>query len=192
MKKLVYSFANLDAVAEAREDVRARGNMQYKLNVISKDKAGLQNRDIPVPGVLVRTDLARFLQRGAIIGAVTGAIIIAVLLLIGIDWPLGAFIALFLFSLFAGTAGSGFGGITADNIHVRPYTEDLHQGKHLVLIDVPDDRVADIKALMAKHPDATLQGKDDAYINPLEGTDEEPDAEKAAVDNPENQAKPKR
>ncbi|MEX1057930.1 MAG: hypothetical protein WED11_09365, partial [Natronospirillum sp.] len=180
---------DLDHVLEIKKDLPTRTRIPYKFRVISQDKAGLQKRQIPIESIFQRSDLLRFGLRGALIGGTVGAVVIIALSLAGFTWPLGAWVALFLFSLFAGTAGSGFGGITAHHVHIRPHINDLEQGLHLVMIDVPKGKVEAMQDVMARHyPNAKLRAKDEADVSPLETTDEEPDSPLAAIDNPDNRA----
>lgn len=169
MKRLFYLTRSMDSVQEISDDLHKQGVTDWRFHIISKDEAGLYKHHLHSGTVLEKTDLARFMERGAIIGALLGVAVVGVLaLIIGFDWPLPAWIALFLFSIIAGAWLAGFGGITNDNYRVRHFRDDIEAGKHLVVVDVPKKHVKEMEQLMAKnHPEAELQGEDTSFNRPF-------------------------
>ncbi|WP_339799082.1 hypothetical protein [uncultured Marinobacter sp.] len=175
MKRLFYLAENIDSVQSISDDLHAHDVSDWRFHIVSRDEAGLYTHRLHTASVLDRTDLARYLERGAIIGAVIGVVAILVLAFItGMQWPMAAWIALFLFATAAGAWAGGFGGIGAENYRIRRFHSDIEAGKYLLMIDVPQKHLADMKRLMMlNHPEARLQGVDSSFNQPF-GTTGQP------------------
>jgi hypothetical protein len=118
---------------------------------------------------LDRTDLVRFVERGAIIGAVFGlAFVLPMAMFSGLSWPALAWVAMFVFFIAAGAWLGGFGGISSENYRIRRFHKDIEAGRYLVMVDTPKAHVAEMKVLMIKnHPEAELQGASSSFNNPF-------------------------
>lgn len=169
MKRLFYLTESIDSVQSISDDLHENGVTDWRFHIISKDEAGLFNHRLHSASVLDRTDLARFVERGAIIGALAGFSVVAVLaLVIGFQWPMSAWIALFAFSVVAGAWLAGFGGITNENYRIRRFHDNIEAGEYLVMVDVPAEHQEEMQRLMARnHPEARLQGEDSSFNHPF-------------------------
>lgn len=169
MKRLFYLADTIDSVQSISDDLHDHGVSNWRFHIISRDEAGLYTHRLHGASVLDRTDLARFMERGAMIGAVIGLVAIVVLgFVMGMQWPIAAWTALFLFATAAGAWVGGFGGIGAENYRIRRFHDDIEAGKYLVMVDVPQKHLEDMKRLMSvNHPEARLQGVDSSYNQPF-------------------------
>ena len=169
MKRLFYLVDQIDSVEEISEDLHNHGITDWRFHILSKDAAGMFTRQLHGASILDKTDIVRWVERGALLG---GGIAITIMLfgvLTGLyALPASAWLALVTFGVFAGGGIAGFGGITADNYRVRPYHEALEHGDYLVMVDVYKEDESEMKRLMEKnHPEARLQGEDSAFNNPF-------------------------
>lgn len=171
MKRLFYLVGSITSVDKISEDLHKQGITDWRFHIVSKDEAGLYRHRLHSASVLDRTDLPTFVERGVIVGALAGIVVVGVLsLVVGLNLPMGAWIALFAFSVVAGGWLAGFGGIQSENYRIRRFHDDIEGGKYLVMVDVPKQDEQDMKQLMgSRHPEAVLSGEDSSFNNPLAG-----------------------
>lgn len=169
MVRLFYLVSSIDSAKEISDDLHAHGVTDWRFHIVSKDEAGLYTHQLHSASILDRTDLPRFVERGAIIGFVLALAIVLPLSLTDIvPLPAAAWVALFAFLVAAGAWIGGFGGIQGENYRIQPFHQDIEAGKYLIMVDTPKDHVPKVKELMTKnHPDAELQGKDSSFNNPF-------------------------
>ncbi|MEX0605527.1 MAG: hypothetical protein WD623_08220 [Marinobacter sp.] len=173
MKRLFYLVDSIDSVQDISDDLHEKGITNWRFHIISKDEAGLYTHHLHGASVLDRTDLVRFVERGALIGAVFGlAFVLPMAMFSDLAWPTLAWVAMFVFAIVAGAWLGGFGGISSENYRIRRFHKDIDTGRYLVMVDTPKAHVAEMKALMTKnHPEAELQGESSSFNNPFAGTD---------------------
>ena len=172
MKRLFYLVDRIDNVENISEDLHSHGITDWRFHILSRDTAGVFTRKLHGASILDKTDIVRWVERGALIG---GGIAVAIMVLGMVSGlfslPGSAWLALVAFGVFAGGGIAGFGGITAENYRIRPFHDALERGDHLVMVDVYDKDEAEMKRLMEKnHPEARLQGEDSAFNNPFSVT----------------------
>ena len=72
MKRIYYLIPTIESVDEISDDLHQQGITDWHFHVISKNESGLVTHKLHSANVLYRTDLIRFLERGAIVGALMG------------------------------------------------------------------------------------------------------------------------
>lgn len=176
MKRLFYLVDQMDSVEAISEDLHQEGITDWRFHILSRDDAGLFNRRLHSAAIFDRTDLARYTERGAVIGGLFGFAFIATAQLSGaFAMPLAAWIALFLFLVAAGAFIAGFGGIGAENYRIRQFHDAIENGQHLVMVDVRKQHESRMKELMAeRHPEAQLQQEGSSFNNPFVEEDGKP------------------
>jgi hypothetical protein len=171
MIRLFYLVSSIDTAKDISDDLHKHGVTDWRFHIVSKDEAGLYTHQLHTASILDRTDLPRFLERGAIIGFVLAlAIVLPLSFSDLVPLPAAAWVALFAFIVAAGAWIAGFGGIQSENYRIAPFHDDIEAGKYLIMVDTPKDHVLKVKELMTKnHPEAELQGKDSSINNPFAG-----------------------
>jgi hypothetical protein len=169
MKRLYYLVPSIDGVQEISDDLHQQGVTDWRFHIVSKDEAGLYTHQLHSASILDRTDLVRFLERGVMVGALAGiCVIVALALFMGLELPLGAWLAMFLFSLIAGAWIGGIGGISSENYRLRRFHDAIEAGSYLVMVDVPKTHVERTKESMKRnHPDAELQNVGSSVNHPF-------------------------
>lgn len=169
MIRLFYLVSSIDSAKEISDDLHEHGVTNWRFHIVSKDEAGLYTHQLHSASILDRTDLPRFVERGAITGLVLAlAFIVPLALLEVVNMPAAAWIALFIFVVVASGWVGGFGGIQNENYRLQPFHEDIEAGKYLIMVDAPKDHIPKVKELMTKnHPEAELRGKDSSINNPF-------------------------
>ncbi|MBE95628.1 hypothetical protein [Marinobacter sp.] len=171
MIRLFYLVSSIDSAKEISDDLHEHDVTDWRFHIVSKDEAGLYTHQLHTASILDRTDLPRYVERGAIVGFVLAlAFLVPMALLEVLNMPAAAWIALFIFVVVAGAWVGGFGGIQNENYRIEPFHHDIEAGKYLIMVDAPKDHIPKVKELMAKnHPEAKLQGKDSSINNPFAG-----------------------
>jgi len=127
----------------------------------------LAKRGTPMDGlheanILQKSDIVHGAQLGMLIGAALGCalgVFLAFYLVTDPKWQVGT---IFLASAF----GAGFGGWTSSlvgaavpNSRLKRFNDEIEQGKILLIIDVPEHKVQDVKTLVGRiHPEAVDRG----------------------------------
>ncbi|MDX1589621.1 MAG: hypothetical protein R3296_11850 [Oleiphilaceae bacterium] len=169
MKRLFYLVDNIDSVESISRDLHREGVTDWRFHVLGKNEAGLYTRRLHSANIFEKSDLIRYLERGAMIGGLIGLLLVTAGMVTGYP-PMsgGAWLALFLFCVVAAAWIAGFGGISAENYKVRPFHDAIERGEYLVLVDVPKKHDEAMRRLMAKnHPEARLQAEDSNHNNPF-------------------------
>lgn len=173
MKRLFYLVDSIDSVESISDDLHRDGITNWRFHIVSKDEAGLYTHRLHSASVLDRTDLARFVERGMIIGGLFAlSFVLPLALWGGLDWPASAFVAMGVFLVLAGGWLGGFGGIGTENYRIRRFHNAIEAGNYLVMVDVSKAHADHMRTLMAKnHPDAVLQGEGSSFNNPFASAD---------------------
>ncbi len=126
-------------------------------------KEGVELEDLPPASLLQRSDFIPALERSALLGGATGLLagLIAVLI------PgTGAVFAGWAVLAGSTVAGAGIGALAGTliavdvpNSRLKPFMQSIEQGHVLMLVDVPYDRLEEIKKLIkTHHPEVEIEG----------------------------------
>ena len=173
MKRLYYLTYSVDSTEQISKDLHAHGINDWRFHVVSKDEAGLFNHHVHSANILYRTDMVRFVERGVILGGLISCASILPLALNNVfNLPMGAWLAMGLFSMVLGAWVGCFGGVSSENYKIRRFHDAIQKGQYLAMIDAPKLQIDEIKALMkAKHNEAQLQLEDSTITNPFAAAD---------------------
>ncbi len=135
------------------------------VHVLAKD--GIDIKDLPPATLGQKSDFYHAMALGIIVGGITG---ILGGLTVYLFPPEGINVTLSVVALFAmlgsifGVWTSGLIGTDVPNTQLARFRRALSRGKILMMIDVPKDRVVEIKTIMKKqHPEANESGMDAMY-----------------------------
>lgn len=173
MKRLFYLVDHIDHVQEISDDLHTRGITDGRFHVVSKDEAGLYNHHLHRASVFDRTDLARYVERGMLLGLVLGlSFILPAALYADLGWPLIAWLGMAAFAVMAGGWLGGFGGISAENYRIRRFHDAIEAGKYLVMVDVPKPLAEEVEdEMLENHPEALLKAEGSSFNNPFASAD---------------------
>ena len=171
MKCLYYPAPTLDSARNISNDLHAIGSRNLFLHAISKDEAGLQERQIPSSNYLETLDLARDGLIGSAIGFCIGLIGAGLLKLFEVFGPgvpgIVYLVTVAVATLFGAWEG-GLTGIATENKKLAMFHNDIEAGRCLLLIYAPKDQEATVTQMMrARHPEAPLAAVDRQCINPF-------------------------
>ncbi|SCY55837.1 DUF1269 domain-containing protein [Thiohalorhabdus denitrificans] len=120
--------------------------------------------DLPQADVFQRSDIIHGAGLGLALGGATGAIAgVATILFQPSGWAQsgGLVLAIALVGALVGMWASGMIGTSVPNSRLKAFQKDLDAGRVLLMVDIPEDRVEEIRELVKKHhPEASDRGTD--------------------------------
>ncbi|MCG6976819.1 MAG: hypothetical protein LJE56_10540 [Acidiferrobacterales bacterium] len=135
------------------------------VHVLAKD--GTDIKDLPPATLGQKSDFYHAMALGIIVGGITG---IAGGMTVYLFPPEGMNITLSVVALFAmlgsifGVWTSGLIGTDVPNTQLARFHRPIEKGKILMMVDVPRDKVGEIRSIMKKqHPEASDNGVDAMY-----------------------------
>ncbi|MDQ2963701.1 MAG: DUF1269 domain-containing protein [Pseudomonadota bacterium] len=129
----------------------------------------LAKRGTPMDGlheanVLQKTDVVHGAQLGLVIGALLGCAAGGLLVFLGLTaerWQIATVIGTTFLGALLGTWVSSMVGSAIPNSRLQQFDALIDQGCILLMIDVPEDKVEEIKKLLReRHPEAQDRGLD--------------------------------
>ena len=169
MEKLVFLVNDHDDALAAVGVLREEGISDEGISVIAKEGTPLE--DLPDAKQEDASDVIPAFARGAAAGGVTG--LLAGLVATAFA-PAG--IVLGGAAVLAGTVGgasfgafaSGLIGTSVSNTQLDQYEEAVANGQYLIIVEVEDDRIEDLKArLRQSHADVEIKGTKDLGDAPI-------------------------
>ena len=171
MKCLYYPAPTLDCARQVSDDLHALGLEDFYLHVITKDEAGLKQRNIHSGNYLETLDLIRDGLIGCGVGFFTGLMGVGLLKLcapFGPALPRIAYFATMAGATLFGAWEGGLAGIASENKKLARFHDDIEAGRCLILIYTPKDQEMAVREMMrARHPGAVLAAIDPRFINPF-------------------------
>lgn len=146
MRRLYLVAPNIESVKRTIDELLLARVDDRHIHVIAKE--GIELEDLPEASFLQRTDFAHAVEQGLALGGATGALAG----LVAISVPTGLVLAGGAVLLATTLAGAGVGAWAASlralnipNTHLKQFEEDLKAGKILMMVDIPKDRVEEIR-----------------------------------------------
>lgn len=125
-------------------------------------KEGIDLKDLPEANLLQKSDLIHGLQTGLIYGGLAGIFAgFAAVPLIGLTLESGGFVVLGItvFGALIGAWGASMVGISAPNLRLKGFEQELEEGHILLMLDSPKGRVDGLTQLIRRyHPEADAHG----------------------------------
>lgn len=120
--------------------------------------------DLPEANFLQKTDIVHGAELGLVTGGLVG--IVGGLLVVlfppeGVTLQLITVLATALFGAILGAWASSLVATSVPNSKLRPFLPEIDRGKVLLMVDVPFNRVEDIRRIVeSRHPEARTGGVD--------------------------------
>jgi hypothetical protein len=159
-RRLYYLLPDLPSARTIMDDLLLARIEERRIHFLAK-------RGTPMDGlheanILQKSDIVHGAQRGVLIGAALGCalgFVLTTYVVTDPGWQVGT---IFLASAF----GAGFGGWTASlvgaaipNSRLRQFSDEIEQGMILLIVDVPEHKVPEVKTLVGRvHPEAVHRG----------------------------------
>ena len=159
-RRLYYLLPDLPSARKTMDDLLLARIGERHIHFLAK-------RGTPMDGlheanILHKSDVVHGAQRGVLIGAALGCAlgyVITLFLEIDPKWQVGLILLSSAFGAFFGGWTSSLVGAAIPNSRLKRFADEIEQGKILVIVDVPEHKVEEVKALVGRiHPEAVARG----------------------------------
>ncbi len=158
MRRLYFLLPDLEVTHKVIDELLLTHIEESHLHVLAAE--GVELGDLPEATLLQKSDFIPAMERGVALGGATGLLGgLVALAMPGFVIAGGAVLAMGLVGAGMGVWMGGMIGVDVDNSQVKQFKSAIEEGKVLVMVDVPKDRVEDVETLVKKHhPDAEFEG----------------------------------
>jgi hypothetical protein len=133
-------------------------------------KRGTLPADLPEATVMQKTDIVHGAQLGIVIGGIAGTLGGLLVVLFppgGVSLQLVSVLVAALIGALLGAWVSSMAASAVPNSQLRRFQADIENGKVLMMVDVPMQRIQEITDLVARrHPEAILSGFEPTIVFP--------------------------
>ena len=161
-RRLYYVMPDLASARKIMDDLLLARIEERHIHFLAK-------RGTPMDGlheanVLQKTDLVHGAQLGLVLGALLGCgagALLVTFVLTADNWQIVTVLGATLIGAFLGTWISSMVGSAVPNSRLKQFQPIIEEGKILLMADVPEHKIDEIKALLGeRHPEALDRGVD--------------------------------
>jgi hypothetical protein len=161
-RRIQYLLPDLDSARRMMDDLLLARVEQRHIHVLAR--RGTPMEGLHEASMLQKSDLVHGAQRGLAIGAVMGAIVGLIVAYTMVDsngWQVMSVVAAAILGALFGAWVSSMVAIAVPNSRLRQFQQAIEEGRILLMADVPEHRVEEIRErLDAIHPEAEDRGVD--------------------------------
>ncbi|MES2356184.1 MAG: DUF1269 domain-containing protein [Pseudomonadota bacterium] len=162
--RLYFVLPNLSAARRTLEDLLVARIEERYIHCVAKP--GVSMEGLHEANVLQTTDLIHGAELGMVIGGLGGAVLGALIVFAppgGIDLQPVTLLLTTVGGAFFGAWASSLTAARIPNSRLTGFKQDIESGKYLLMVDVPNQRVEEICALVGeRHPEAIQHGVEPA------------------------------
>ncbi|MGZ8237757.1 MAG: DUF1269 domain-containing protein [Methylobacter sp.] len=158
MRRIYFLSPDLATTHKIVDELRAEGLDDQHIHILAKRETPLE--DMPEAGISIKTDFLPAVERGMALGGTTGLLAGLIgLRLAGFAVAGGPLLGIVIAGATIGSMMSGLMGMNSGNTRLQKFEEAIENGELLVLVDIPKERIEEIKQLVKKHhPDVDFEG----------------------------------
>jgi hypothetical protein len=160
MKRLYFLVPNVGSAKKLVDHMLLARIEERHMHVLAKRGTPLES--LPEASFMQKTDFIPATQRGLALGGVVGTLGGLVAVSLPPAWPVvagGIILGSSLAGAGIGAWLSGMVGMNIGNTRLKRFEDAIEDGQLLMMIDVPRDRVDEIKAIVRKlDPEAHVEG----------------------------------
>ena len=155
MLRHYYVTDDLDELVIVENELKENGFTTAQIHILSENDVGVENHNLHEVAAVLKQDVVHSTILGALVGVISAMLLLAIVAFF--NWyvsPAGWMPFIFLAIIILGfcTWEGGFIGIQKPNIHFKRFQEILHDGKHILFVDVDPEQKSTITSLMKSHP----------------------------------------
>jgi len=152
---------DLDELEAVENELEQQGFTEPQIHVLSENDAGVENHHLHEVAAVLKQDVVHSTELGAIVGAIGACTFLLLTYLL--NWHLSAagwvpFVFLAIIILGFCTWEGGFIGIQEPNVNFKRFQEMLHNGKHILFVDVEPRQELALASVMKIHPNVSVSG----------------------------------
>ncbi|NRB38326.1 MAG: hypothetical protein HRU20_07630 [Pseudomonadales bacterium] len=154
MERQYFISNDLDELEDAQQELLKSGLNDEQVHVLSDDEAGVDEHHMHGVNAFSKTDIIQSTIRGALIGVVFSAMSLLVPYMFGLIGDIGwtPFLFLAIIALGFSTWEGGLWGIQEFNTRFSRFESQIHDGKHLMIIDIDDNQRNAVNVMASHHP----------------------------------------
>ena len=154
MKRHYFISDDLDDLEIVERDLESAGVTTPQIHVLSEDDSGVELHHLHEVEAVLKKDVVHGTELGALVGVIAAAAILILAWLSGLTETYTWVPAIFLSVIVLGfcTWEGGLIGIQEPHIDFRRFQDDLHQGKHILFVDVDPEQENILRNVVNQHP----------------------------------------
>jgi len=154
MKRHYYISDDLGDLELVEKQLEQAGVSTPQIHVLSEDGHGVQQHHLHEVESVLKKDVVRGTELGAVVGVIGAALILFLAWLSGLPETYTWVPAVFLSIVVLGfcTWEGGLIGIQKPHVDFQRFQEDLHHGKHVLFIDADPDQENILQQIVSAHP----------------------------------------
>ena len=161
MKRHFYITDNLDDLEEVEQELESQGVDTPQIHVLSEHDADVENHHLHEVEAVLKKDVVHSMEIGAVTGVIAAALALAVAYFAG--WTESAagwvpFIFLAIVILGFCTWEGGLFGIQEPHYQFKRFQNALHEGKHVLFVDVDPEQEDTLSQVVQRHPKLQVAG----------------------------------
>ena len=164
MKRHYYLSTDLDDLETVERDLEAAGVTTPQIHVLSLDDQGVEEHHLHNVEAVLKKDVVRGTELGAVIGVIAAAAVLAIAYFSGITesytWVPAIFLAIIVLGFC--TWEGGLIGIQEPHVEFRRFKDDLEAGKHVLFVDVDPEQEDTLQKVVSAHPKLASAGEGSA------------------------------
>lgn len=161
MKRHYFISDDLDDLAAIEKELESEGVTTPQIHVLSHDDAGVEQHHLNQVEAVLKKDVVRSTEIGAVIGVVASAAVLAVAYFTNITATVGWIPFIFLAIIVLGfcTWEGGMFGIQEPHHDFRQFQKDLDEGRHVLFVDLDKNQEAILQKVVSAHPRLKMAGE---------------------------------
>jgi hypothetical protein len=162
-RRLYFVLPDVDTAQQVERDLLLAKIEDRHMHFLGK--RGTDLKDLPEASLGQKTDLFHGMRVGLVAGGATGTCVGFILYqfpsLIGVSLDVGIVAILALVGAIFGAWVSSMIGSSTPNVRLREYEKTMEEGHILLMLDVPKERVDEVrKIIRSHHPEVEDHGLD--------------------------------
>jgi hypothetical protein len=162
-RRLYFVLPDVDTAQQVERDLLLAKIEDRHMHFLGK--RGTDLKDLPEASLGQKTDLFHGMRVGLVAGGATGTCVGFILYqfpsLIGVSLDVGIVAILALVGAIFGAWVSSMIGSSTPNVRLREYEKTMEEGHILLMVDVPKERVDEVREIMrSHHPEVEDHGID--------------------------------
>ena len=165
MNRYYFVTDDLGALQDAVRELKRSGLDANRIHVLSHDDAGVANHaDVTPVEAVLKKDVVRGTEIGAVIGIVGAAAVLGLAYAMGLTTAVGWVPFLFLAVVVLGfcTWEGGLFGIQETHVDFTRFDNDLKAGRHVLFVDQPGKQASVVAEVLRQHPALEARGRGSA------------------------------
>ena len=154
MKRHYYISDDLEDLGSVEMDLQAAGISTPQIHVLSNDDAGVELNRLNEVEAVLKKDVVRGTELGAVFGIVCGAAVLLLFWGSGLTEAYTWVPAIFLAVIITGfcTWEGGLIGIQRPHMDFDRFQDELQRGRHILFVDVQPQKEDSLRWVMREHP----------------------------------------